>query len=164
MFLLRPCKGWTTPSCEIPSSPDTLQELLTKFTSMAWSMASESTVLLDLAWSSQFLQCEGNFFNHLWLTKPSPFMQQMFLVTSMALFSSCQIRLCCTFICVAFKSHVKWSNVQCVSEPTFNHSEHLQWLKVHQSCDITHHKLACTKILQNFWLALVFLLHKNQCG
>ena len=35
----------TLLDCMMPSSPDTLQELLTEFTSMAWSTASEPTLL-----------------------------------------------------------------------------------------------------------------------
>ena len=44
MLLLPSSWRWrTTLDCEIPSSPDTLRSLLTIFTAMPWSMASEST-------------------------------------------------------------------------------------------------------------------------
>ena len=65
MFLLRGWR-WLTPlNCEMLCSPDTLQVLLTKLTSMAESMTSESMVrgLPDLARSLRFLQLKKqNFF------------------------------------------------------------------------------------------------------
>ena len=145
-------------------SPDSLWELLAIFTSMALGTVSESVdlALPHLAWSSRFLQPERHFLNHLvtvpWSTAPSPFEQQM-LVASTALSTSFQIRLCCTFICAAFKSHMEWSNSQRVSAPTatilptavgiyhnFNYFGNV----------IIHSKLEhITKILQNFWLALI---------
>ena len=67
MVLPRSWKGQTTLNCKMPSLPDTLQVLLAEFTSLAQSIASESTVLglLDFAWSSWFLQPEWTFLNHL---------------------------------------------------------------------------------------------------
>ena len=123
MLLQRSWRWLTTLACEMLSSPDTLQVLLNGFTSMVWSMASKFTVLgqHDLAWLSRFLQLEQNFLNHLVTvlqsTAPSPFEQQMFLVASTVLWPSLnllsissRIRLHCTFICAAFKSHMEWSN------------------------------------------------------
>ena len=87
-------RWWTTLNCEIHSSSDTLQVLLTKFFFMVLSTALESTVLAlpDLAWSSRFLQPEQNFLNHpftvLWSTAPWPFMQQIFLIAFVALWLS----------------------------------------------------------------------------
>ena len=54
-------------------------DFMTGFAFMAWSTASESTVLdlPDLIWSSRFLPSAWNFFNHLltvlWLTAPYAF-------------------------------------------------------------------------------------------
>ena len=59
------------------------------------------------------------------------------------------IRLHFVFICVAFKSQMKWSNTQYVGASTTNRSEYLLWLKLLQSCDIR----AANK--HNFWLVLV---------
>ena len=84
--------------------------------------------LPDLIWSLRLLQLEWNFLKHLvcvlWLAMSSSFAQQMFLVDSATLYpslnlssKSSQIRLCCLFICEAFKSHTEWSNAQHVSTP-----------------------------------------------
>ena len=112
---------------EMPNSPDTLRILLAGFTSMAWSTISESTVW-DLSWSSKFRQPAQNSFNYLVTvlgsTASSAFSSQMFLIAFVALRLSSNlqsisspIRLHCTFICVAFKSHTKWSNARRVSTP-----------------------------------------------
>ena len=74
------------------SSPDTLHVLIARFAYMAWSTASESTVLglADLVRSSRFFQPVRNFLNHqvtvLWIIVPSYFAQQMFLVVSVVQF------------------------------------------------------------------------------
>ena len=46
---------------KIPSSPDTLRELIATFTSMAWSLSSESMQFgwSELVWSSRFLEPFG---------------------------------------------------------------------------------------------------------
>ena len=70
----------------MPSSPDNLRVLLTRFASMAWSTASESAVLglADLAWWSKFLLPKRNHLNQLvtlrWSTVLFFFAQQMLLV------------------------------------------------------------------------------------
>ena len=45
LILLRLWRWWTTLDCEMPSSPDTLLVLLTRFASMAWSTALESSFM-----------------------------------------------------------------------------------------------------------------------
>ena len=80
MLLLRSWR-WHM-ECEMPGSPDTLRVLLCKFTPVAWSTVSESTVfrLPDFAWLSRFLQPGRNFLKLLitiqWATTHSPFVQQ----------------------------------------------------------------------------------------
>ena len=70
----------------------------------------------------QSKKAEQNFFYHLvtllWSKAPSPFVQQMFLVVFRILWPSLNlkcisswIRLCYTFICPPYKSHLVWSNV-----------------------------------------------------
>ena len=72
-----------------------------------------------LAWLLRFLPPEQNFLNHLvtvlWSIAPSPFVQQMFLFAFSVLRLS---RLCCMFICAAFKLPMDWSNIQHVSAST----------------------------------------------
>ena len=93
------CQVW-----EMLNLPDTLWVLLSGFASMAWSTASESMVLdlPDLDWSrAKFLE-------------PSVY---CIVITCIFTFHTrngfgSRIRLPCTFICVAFKSHSEWSNTQ----------------------------------------------------
>ena len=84
--------------------------------------------LPDLAWSSSFLQHEWNFLSHLvtvlWPTASLLFAQQMFLVTSTALWPSSnsssissRIIFRYRFICATFKSYKDWSHAQRVSAP-----------------------------------------------
>ena len=148
---------------------DILQMLLVGFA----SMASESTVLgpPDLAWSSSVLQPERNFLNyrnldqlrlHLSLNK-------CLLVASVALWPTSnswniisRIRLCCTFIGAAFKSHTMHN----VSAHQLLRYYQPQWiLCTAWTASVMwyiHCKVArTTKILQNFWLILVFLFNNN---
>ena len=88
---------------------------------MACHTTSESTVLglPDFTWLSSFLQPERNFYHlvtELWSTASLPFLQQMFLFASMALWPSLNslsisslIRLRCTFICTTFKLRTELS-------------------------------------------------------
>ena len=105
--------------------------LLSGFVSLAWRTALKSMLLglLDFAWLSRVLQPKQNFFNHLvtvrWSIAPLPFTQQIFWVVSVVLWlslnlesRSSQIRLCCKFISVAFKSHTEWSNAQYINTTT----------------------------------------------
>ena len=131
-------KRWrlrSTLDCKMSSSPDILHVLLARFTSKDWSTVSES-----LVWLSKFLQPERNFFNYLvtplWLTAPSTFAQQIFLVASATLWPdsnswsiSSWITLSCTFLCLAFKSHTEWSNAQRVCAPTNKHRGYLSLLE-----------------------------------
>ena len=127
----------------------------------AWPQDSCLKAYLTLPWLSRFLQPKQNFLNHLIIVLrsnvPSLFIQQMFLVGSTQLYPSLnswsisfQIKLHSTFICVAFKSHMEWSNVY-VSTPTTVILPSTAWIT-----SITfymYHKQVCIKILQNFWLS-----------
>ena len=135
------------------SSSATFRIFLVEFAFIAWSTASEST-LLDLpdpTWSSRFLPSALNSFNHLitilWSTAHSPFAQWMFLVVSAALWPgsnsksmSSRIRLCCTIICVAFKLTHRME--QCTTcqrtnyHGTTNRNGYLSRLELFRSCDI----------------------------
>ena len=70
------CEMLSSPECYLLGFPRWLR---------AWPLFTLLN-LLDLAWSSKFLQPEQNFFNQpvtiLLLTVPSSFAQQMFLVAS----------------------------------------------------------------------------------
>ena len=72
--------------CEMPSSPDTLQMLLTRFALMAWRIiALESTDL-----SLTLLDCQGSCKPAKFLEPsnvPSLFIQQMFLLYSSPIWS-----------------------------------------------------------------------------
>ena len=91
MFLSR---SWRWPTtllgCEMSSSPDTFQVLLTWFASMVSNTVSKSTRLGQphLVWSLRVMPPEWNFFNHLltvwWSTVSSLFAQQIILVASAA--------------------------------------------------------------------------------
>ena len=67
----------------MPSSPDTLKVPLDRLDSNAWSTASESRVLylIELAWSSRFLQPEWNFFYHLSLSLPPSLPLSLYIYT-----------------------------------------------------------------------------------
>ena len=67
MLLPRLWRWRTAHNWELLSSPDTLWMLLAGFVFKAWNTASEPRILglLDLVWSSWFLQPERNFVNHL---------------------------------------------------------------------------------------------------
>ena len=85
---------WCTPlDCKMLNSPDT-KVLLARFADVACSTAPKSTllVLLNHTLSSRFLGPEQNFLDNLvtvlGLTAPSLFVQQMFLVASVALLHS----------------------------------------------------------------------------
>ena len=64
-FLLRSWRWQTMLNCEMLELPDTLQELLSRFASVAWCTALESTVfgLSDLAWLFSLLKPEWNLMN-----------------------------------------------------------------------------------------------------
>ena len=122
---MRLLKLWQiTVDCEMPSSPDTLWVLLARFVSMAWSTTSEFTVwgLPDLAWLLRFLQPKQNFLNCLitLINWTITFHTLNSFLVSVTLWPSwiSLMRLCCAFICVAFKSHMKWNNAWDVSTPT----------------------------------------------
>ena len=68
----------------------------------------------------------------------------------------------CTFICITFKSHMKWSNVQCVSAPAAMILPTSPTWTVLVTCN-THCKLTHTKILQNFWFTTVTMFLIIQC-
>ncbi len=63
----------TILDCEMPSSPDTFRVLLVRFTSVAESTTSDSTLLglRDFVWSARFLKPDQNFLKHL-VTAPEP--------------------------------------------------------------------------------------------
>ena len=108
--------------------------------------------LLDLSWSLRFLQTEQNFLNHLvtvlWST--------VFTVCTTNIFcyfwtrKVTELDLCGTFICVAFKSHKKWSNAPSTTVL-------LTIVNTFHSLNCFGHMIymqqTCTKILQNLWLA-----------
>ena len=120
--------------------------------------------LPDLACLLRFLQLEQNCLIHLvtvlWSTALLLFVQQIFLVVSASLSLnlnsesiSSWIRLCCMFICMAFKSHMVWSNAltTTVLSTTAGTSLNLNCFgRIH--CKLVH-----IKILQNFWLTLVIM-------
>ena len=118
MLLPRLWIWWTTLDCKMQSSPDTLNLHLTKFTSMAYSMALESIILgkTDLAWSSNIMQPEQNFLHHLITVINCAFLfdTRNIFIASMTISNSqnicSQIRLYYMFICAAFKLHMEWSN------------------------------------------------------
>ena len=85
--------------------------------------------LTDFASLLELLPSKKNFLIHLaivlWSIVPAPFRHQMFLVASMALWSSLssysrssRIRQCYMFFRVAFKSHIEWSHAQYLSTLT----------------------------------------------
>ena len=133
--------------------------------------------LSNLAWSSSFLRTEWNFLNHLviilWSIVYSPFMYQMFLVVSVALWPSSNFwNLRSSWITLACSSML-------LSNPTCCKAMHLsphQLLQSYQPQWIPStalialgtwhkcHKLVSTKKLQNFWLTLVLLIHPNISG
>ena len=145
------------PDCEILSSPDILSVLLIGFASMAWSTALESTVLglLVLAWWLRFFQPKQNFLNC--------------LVT----FCTINVFSCFYNLVWTCKAYVpKLDYVTCSSVQFVNHSVNVSahqlplYYKPQQvpftawTASVTwyaHHKLAWSKILQNFWLTLVKL-------
>ena len=102
-----------------------LRKLLTRFTSITCSTASEFTVLglPDHDWSLRFLQPKKNFLNYLVTvlgsTTPLPFPQQIFLIASTELWLSFNSEL--NYITDSFaqlSNHTEWSNAKCVSIPT----------------------------------------------
>ena len=117
-----------------------------------------------LTWLSIFWQLERHFFKHLFNCA-----QQISLVASTALWPSSnfygrssQIRQRSTFICAAFKSHMVWSNVLRVSDPTIKilttsagiyHS--LNFYVIYSPQTRTYENIA------NFWLTLVILMYKS---
>ena len=110
--------------CQMLTSPDTLQVLLTGFTCMVWSMALESPILgrPDLTLLLRFLQpehyctvinciftfCATNVFGSFCSIIPSSNSERI----------NYQIRLHSTFNCVVFRSPTGWSYTQYVSTPT----------------------------------------------
>ena len=66
ILLLMLWTWWSLLNCVMLSLPDTLQMLLTEFSSMAWSMSPEYTVLdlPNLSYLSRLLETEKNFLNH----------------------------------------------------------------------------------------------------
>ena len=97
-----------------------------------------------------------NFFYHLftvrWSTVPSPFAQQIFLIASTVLWpslnswsSSFWIRWYFMLICATFKSHMEWTNEQCVRTPTTTilqavagTSTQLELLWLHDMCKLAN--------------------------
>ena len=72
-----------------------------------------------------YLPIAGNFLNHLvtelWSTVPSSFTKKkkcFWLLPRHYSPVRTRIRLSCTFICAAFKSHTDWSSVQSFNAPT----------------------------------------------
>ena len=141
----------------MPTSPDTLRELLIGLVFMTLSTASLFTILVltDFAGTSRFLEPVRNFFNYavtvMWSTAPSHFTQEMFLVPSTRYGP---VRTCKTWVLkwVAFKSHTEWSNV---SAPTTTILPTTTALTVSVTW-YTRQKLTRTKIWQNIWLTLIF--------
>ena len=125
--LLRLWRWQTSLDCEMSSSPDTLQVLLTRFVFMVWRTASESIVLdlPDLAWLSRFLQPQRNFFSYLIIVINCNF---IFCSTNIcdcfgdiiAQFELVKprIRRRWTFICVAFKPNSECRNALRIRVPT----------------------------------------------
>ena len=63
MLLPRLWRWWTTLECKMPNSPDTLRMLITRFASIIWSTASESS--FKPTWPWRLLQPKQNFLNHM---------------------------------------------------------------------------------------------------
>ena len=152
------------------SSSTIFQVLITKFASMAWSTALESTVLglPDLTWSLRFLQPEESFLNHLvtvqWSTMSSSFTQQMsdrIMVQFELVKQKFQKNITlCTYLCSFQIMHriKQCSMCQCTNyHNSINFSGYMISTTVmrNKCC-----KLACTNILQNFWLTLVIMTDK----
>ena len=107
----------------------TLQVLCTRFTSIAWSTTSESTFfsLPELAWSLWFLKPMWNFLNHLvtvingvftfYTTNVFGYRCSIMVQFELVKYVPKLDNVAC-FICVNFKSHKEWNNVQYVSAPT----------------------------------------------
>ena len=109
--------------------------------------------LPDLVKLSRFLQTKKNFLIHQWSATPSLFFMTNVFVSFCSVMA--QFRLIKhkfpneTFICVAFNSHMEWSNAQCVNAPTI-----MQVLFMASAALVTWYfcqKQECTKILENFW-------------
>ena len=114
---------------------------------MAWSIALESMDLglPVLAWLLKFLQPEYNFLNHL-------ISIQLNLHTNIfgcfyGVITQFKLRLHCIFICAAFKSH---------SDAMNNVTADQLWLVPSCVNCFGHDIHEYPKILQNFWLGLVF--------
>ena len=159
MILLMLGRWWITHNCEIPVSPDILWVLLTRLASLALSTASESMVLglPDTVWSLMFLWPEQIHLNH---------------VVNNCIFTFCTANDfgCFRDIMVQFKlaefNYIAhsciWLSNHILSEVMYNMSVHqlpqyyqpqhvssIAWTALVMWC--TCHKLACTKILQNYY-------------
>ena len=98
----------------MPSSPDTLRELLTKFSSMI--TASESTVL-DLTLLDGRGSCNpSEISSTIWLLLCNQV--RLYLSYNKYFLVAYGLLRTRTFIYAGFTSHRKWSNAQCVSTPT----------------------------------------------
>ena len=110
------------------SSPDILQELITRFASMAWSTASESTVLRFI-WSCQIIEVLANREKYFEVSGDCTVIPCAFTfctVNDFGLFSSFMVQfeiikhnisIYTPFICAAFKSRTEYNNVQRFSAP-----------------------------------------------
>ena len=99
--------------CEMLNSPDTLWVHFC----LAAEFQNQVLDLPDLSWLSRFLQSEQSYSNCLitimWSTEPSPFIQRLFLVVFVAVWTWVP-KLDGTFIYAAFTSCMGWSHAQCV--------------------------------------------------
>ena len=108
----------------------------------------------------KFLQCKQNFLKFWFTVKWSTFIQQIFLVVSVMLRTSLNklsisssTRWQCSFICVAFKSYMRWSRIQGASALTTTILSTIA--STHNSLNCFSHVFKCCKLisiktLQNF--------------
>ena len=143
MLLLRLWKQLTTMDYEMPSLSNILWVQLARFASMAWSIVLESMILsqLGLAWLLRFLQLEWNYFVYLvtvlWSNASSPFsirhgIEAQFKLIKQKFSNKTHFM----FIHDAFKSHMEWSNAECVKNDTAKYSVYFPWHELFWSCDI----------------------------
>ena len=121
--------------------------------------------LPDLAWLSRFFQPEWNFLNHLVTVIKCTFIFHTtntfscfcgIMAESNTQSMNSKIRLFCTLIWVTFKSFMEWK--QCTTCQHTNYHDTTHHSGYLQSYDICCCKVALSKILQNFWLTLAYVL------